>query len=160
DLAVTSYATARVAVLLGDGTGHFSAPTLYSVGSKPMSGAIADFNGDNKPDLVVANYGGTTGSVLLNNGDGTFAAAGGYSTGAGSNPEAVRVADVNNDSKLDLITANTGTNSIGVLLGNGAGAFGAVATFGSGGMFPQSLAVADLDGTNGPDVVVSNSLSN
>ena len=36
--------------------------------------AVADVNGDGKPDLVVANDGSNTVSVLLGNGDGTFAA--------------------------------------------------------------------------------------
>jgi FG-GAP-like repeat len=48
-----------VAVLFGDGTGKFSAPTLFNAGGSfsrfPYSGlATADFNGDGKPDLVLS----------------------------------------------------------------------------------------------------------
>ena len=39
-----------------------------------MSVAVADVNGDGKPDLVVANQGSNTVSVLLGNGNGTFQA--------------------------------------------------------------------------------------
>ena len=38
-------------------------------------------------------------------------------TGVGSKPVAVRLADVNNNGNLDLLVANSGTNTIGVFLG-------------------------------------------
>src|SRR5947209_8179747 len=44
-----------VSVQLGTGTGTFGAATNYTVGNHPISVAIADVNGDGKPDLVVAN---------------------------------------------------------------------------------------------------------
>jgi len=34
--------------------------------------AIADLNGDGRPDLATANYGSNTASVLLGNGAGSF----------------------------------------------------------------------------------------
>src|SRR5262245_4442940 len=53
----------------------FDAPyRLFDTGSTPQSVAIADLNGDGKPDLVSGNYYGPAISVLLGNGDGTFAA--------------------------------------------------------------------------------------
>ena len=51
------------------------AQVTYAAGSEPISVAVADLNGDGKPDLAVANYGDNTVSVLLGNGDGTFQAA-------------------------------------------------------------------------------------
>ena len=51
-------------------------PTLtYAVGSVPKAFAIADFNGDGKPDMAVINETSGTVSILLGGGDGTFAAA-------------------------------------------------------------------------------------
>ena len=44
-------------------------------GTVPTRVAVADLNGDGKPDLVVANYGDNNVSVLLGNGDGTFQTA-------------------------------------------------------------------------------------
>src|SRR5213075_2271365 len=42
----------------------------YDVGSYPASVAIADFNGDGRPDLAVANQTSGSISVLLGSGDG------------------------------------------------------------------------------------------
>ena len=44
----------------------FGARTDIGVGGGPMSVALADLNGDGKPDLATANGGGSTVSVLLN----------------------------------------------------------------------------------------------
>jgi hypothetical protein len=63
-----------VSVLLGNGDGTFQEPVSYSVGNRPDSVAVGDFNGDGKPDLAVANSCGNdptcqsngTISVLLN----------------------------------------------------------------------------------------------
>jgi hypothetical protein len=55
-------------VLLGNGDGTFQTALIYkSGGSFPYSVAVADVNGDAKPDLLVANSGSSTVGVLLNN---------------------------------------------------------------------------------------------
>ena len=110
-----------------------------SGGYTSLSVALADVNGDGKPDLIVANIcvssgscGNGTVSVLLGNGDGTFKTAVSYSSG-GYYASAVAVADVNGDGIPDLLVANqcastcSGSSpvvgSVGVLLGNGDGTF-------------------------------------
>ena len=70
------------------------------------------------------------------------------STGPGSDPAALVLADVNGDGKLDVLTANGGNHTLGVLLGDGAGGFvlqpGAAPTGASGTV--RHLAVADVNG--------------
>jgi hypothetical protein len=61
-----------VSVLVGNGDGSFQGTTNFGVGSRPDSVAVADVNGDGRPDLVAANSGGGLGdsksvSVLLGN---------------------------------------------------------------------------------------------
>src|SRR4051812_17337036 len=62
----------------------FAPAASYQVGLSPgpYSVAMADLNGDGKPDLAVANGSNSLGNgllgVLLNNGDGTFAPAAYY----------------------------------------------------------------------------------
>ena len=143
-----------VAVLLGNRDGTFQTAAIYdSGGHTATSLAVADVNGDGKPDLLVANEAGTV-AVLLGNGDGTFQAAVTY--GAGGSPDSIAVADLNGDGKSDLVASNYENNSAGVLLGNGDGTFQAAVTYGSGGYIPQSVAVADVNGDSKPDLLVAN----
>src|SRR3989441_2258823 len=73
----------------------------------------------------------------------------------GALPITVGIADVNGDGKPDLVTVNTGANTVSVLLGNGAGSFGPRTDFATGAV-PHGLAIGDLNGDGVPDLIVSN----
>ena len=100
--------------MLGDGTGHFSAPTNFTVGDAPFSVAVGDFNGDGRQDLAVANADSDNASILLGDGAGNFSAATNFS--AGHEPYSVAVGDFNGDGKQDLATANSGSDNVSILL--------------------------------------------
>jgi hypothetical protein len=146
--------------------------TYYPGGSQASMVAVADVNGDGRPDLIVLNCGNCYGpssitnpgsvDIMLGNGDGTFQPAVSYGTGT-SRPRFVVVADVNGDGKLDLVVANRCIDNgclveavVAVLLGNGDGKFQAAVTYNSGGLFTSSVAVADVNGDGKPDLVVGN----
>jgi predicted nucleotidyltransferase len=116
DIIVSNYGSNKVGVLLNTGNGTFANQVTYSTGSSSYSVAAADVNGDSKHDIIVANAALNNVGVLLNTGTGTFGTQVTYSTGTGSDPYFVAVADVNGDSRLDLIVANTGTDNVGILL--------------------------------------------
>ncbi len=140
-------------------TATFAPVAAYSTGtgSNPYSIAAADVNGDGRLDLLTSNYSSSTAGVLLGNGNGTFGAVTTYSTGTNSNPYSIAVADVNGDGRLDLLTANSNSNTAGVLLGNGNGTFGAVTTYSTGtNSNPYSIAVADVNGDGKRDLLTAN----
>ena len=134
DIVVVNQGSANISVLLGNGDGTFKDQTLseaasgsgtqapiYSVGNSPIFAAIADLNGDGKPDLVVANYTDGTLSVLLGRGDGTFGAQTTLMVGLG--PDCINVADFNGDGKPDILVSNAVSGTLGLMLGNGDGTF-------------------------------------
>jgi hypothetical protein len=133
--------------------------TTYSTGngSNPYSVAVVDVNGDNNPDIVVANSATNNVGVLFNAGNGTFLNQTTYSTGNGSASRWVVVVDVNSDSQPDIVVANNGFNNVGVLLNAGNGTFLNQTTYTTGtGSGLRSVAVADVNSDNKPDIVVPN----
>jgi uncharacterized repeat protein (TIGR01451 family) len=72
----------------------------------------------------------------------------------GMNAKAIVVADFNNDGKLDIAVANSNSNNVSILLGNGDGTFQATRNFDAGGTGGSSLAVADFNGDGKLDVAV------
>ena len=155
DVAVTAYNN-KVVVLLGDGSGGFRGAQSFTVGSFPQFIAAADLNADGRLDIVTANSGGNTVSVLLGNGTGGFTAAPGSPFAVGMTPQSVAVADVNGDGKPDLLAANSGDNTVTVLLGNGSGGF--IAASGSpfaAGSVPLALAVGQFNGDGRTSIAIA-----
>ena len=105
DLAVANSNSSNVTVLLGNGTGGFTAATgsPFAVGSAPKSIAVGDFNNDGVLDLAVTNCNELSVSLLIGNGTGGFTTASGSPFFAvQNNPQSVAVGDFNGDGNLDV----------------------------------------------------------
>lgn len=138
--------------------------------STPTGVASGDVNGDGLADLIVACPGGPMGaftgstvSVLLRRP--STAAPPLYvppihsTTGSSTGPVAVAVGDLNGDGKLDAVTADYGSNTVSVLMGDGSGNL-AFTQQQPAGTHPRGVALGDLDGDGFLDVVAANSGSN
>ena len=128
-------------------------------GTFPVSIAVADFNGDGKPDLAVANNGDDNVAVFLGRGNGQFTAAAGSPFAVGSLPMAVVAGDLNGDGRPDLAVANFGSGVVTILAGTGSG-FTGIPYPPYGGSGAVALAIGDFDGDGRRDLAVANLLSN
>ncbi|WP_189091436.1 FG-GAP-like repeat-containing protein [Deinococcus ruber] len=157
DLLTANMDDSTVSVLLGNGDGTFQARQDLPTGSAPVGVVTADINGDGHQDVLTADsntYGESTDStvsLLLGNGDGTFQPRQGL--GFREPPNALAVADVNNDGVPDLLSALD--TSVAVRLGNGDSSFRTAPDVPVGNI-PNSIATGDLNGDTHLDLVVVN----
>ena len=73
----------------------------------------------------------------------------------GAKPFSIVASDFNHDGIPDLAVANSGADTVSVLLGNGDGTFQTGATYGVGNG-AYSVAVGDFSGDGNPDLAVAN----
>lgn len=136
----------------------FALQPPIAVGSQPFAIVTGDFNGDGKLDLAVANRQSNSVTILLGVGNGTFIPAPGSPIGGFNGPNAIAVADFNNDGKLDLAVTNgadnLGSASVTILLGDGLGGFTVKGNLALG-TFPQGITATDFDGDGKMDLAVT-----
>ena len=143
---------------INQGNGTFVAGATVSEEANVVSLHIADVNGDGRADVVYAN-GGTVG-VMLQNTAGNFSAAILYSGGPAGDSVAVAVGDLNGDGHPDIVASNHmfyGSDSVGVLINNGSGAFASPVMLGVSAAGPAYVTLADLNGDHVLDIINLNS---
>jgi hypothetical protein len=137
----------------------FYAPVDYPIGPDPQASVTASFRGNGILDLAQVDANDGTVMVLLGNGDGTFRPAVAYPTG-GSAPIRLVAGEFRTGSGiLDLVVGNRGSNTIGILRGNGDGTFQSPITIG-GFSGPQVVAAGDFNQDGNLDLAVTNVFSN
>jgi hypothetical protein len=162
DLLVLNFQSKDIMVFHGMGNGQFEKKDTLAVSDFPRAMALGDLNNDNKLDLLVTNVTLGRVSVFLGDGLGGFGIQTLYSVreGGGTSgvePRSIAVGDVNKDGNLDAVTANVKSDSISVMLGDGAGKLGAATEFFMGN-FPLDVHLSDLNGDGNLDAVATNGL--
>ena len=166
DIVVANNLSNDVSVLLGNGNGDFGPATSIVVGTgynAPTSATLGDFNEDGHNDLAISMQGLPHDLlILLGDGSGGFGAPADLAF-TNTNPKSLTSAYINDDTHLDLVFANHGTGTVGVLLGNGDGTFGELTSVivteeddplpGFSG--PTTVAIGDFDGDDNLDIAVA-----
>ncbi len=158
DTGASNIGTATISV-----SGNFKG----SVSVSPVSGAVRVLNAYPAGNYTVAvrasDFAGFTVTrsftlIVTNVSSCNTLDFAGIRASVGINPSELVTADFNGDGRQDAATANSSSNNISVLLGNGAGSFGTVTNFAlpNGANLPSSIAVGDFNGDNKADLVVGN----
>ncbi|HEX2989155.1 MAG TPA: VCBS repeat-containing protein [Anaerolineales bacterium] len=153
------------AVMLGNANGTFQARVNFPAGGQTQDLAAGDFNSDGKQDLAVTiNSPQISLSLLTGNGDGTFNAPVNFPNTTGFDAPVIVAADVNNDTRLDLLIAHTlacftapcvSSDDLTIMLGNGNGTFQSSQM--NVGIGMSEIAVGDFNRDGFKDLAMSGS---
>jgi hypothetical protein len=153
DLFASAAVRPCVSLYLQTPRGFGGEPEALETGTGPVAFALGDLQGKKTLDLVVANHEDRSLSVLRANGAGGFEKK--VDVGTKGYPEAIVLADVDGDGKLDAVVLGGGEpTTVAVHLGKGDGTLGEAKGYDIEG-FPTSIAVADVNGDGKLDVIVT-----
>jgi hypothetical protein len=127
----------------------FATPVNYASFGNPVAVVTGDFDNDQNPDFAVAN---NSADVKFFRGDGLGGFTASSAGFAGASIRGLLAADLNNDGKLDLVTANADTDNVSVLLGNGDGKFQTNVDY-PASIAPFSVAAGDFNNDGKLDLV-------
>ncbi|WP_427846195.1 cell wall-binding repeat-containing protein [Desulfitobacterium metallireducens] len=154
------YADPNIGILYQQSNG-FSSPAYSSVGSNILTHgvAIGDINNDKLNDIIVSHGGNQPTSFIgtfNQNSQGTLNPVVNYA--AYDCPESVKVADVNSDGKMDVISLNGGWDALSLYLQDGNGGMMPYSRYSlpyASHYNPQGLAIGDINSDGAPDVAIA-----
>ncbi len=159
DLVIADHQSPYITILLGNGKGAFTlapgSPVDVHSNPHPHGVAVADFDGDGKPDVVTDSWAENRIELLIGDGKGGLRTPGRFFP-VGKRPyERLRTADFNHDGHADIVTTNLDDGTVSVMLGDGKGGFrNASGSPFPAGAKPWQIFVGDLNGDGNADLVV------
>jgi hypothetical protein len=155
DLLTVNEGGQSVCVLPGRGDGTFEPARFTTFDAFGLRDAAAgDLDRDGALDLALITF--SNGFVLPGLGNGRFGAPQPFPTG--ESVTALRVADVNGDTFLDIVQTNYNSRDLRVLEGDGAGGFTPGFEFSVGSACIGTVEIGDLDGDGIVDIALGTNL--
>ena len=138
-----------------DGTFTPAPDSPFGVGGRAIGMALADFNGDRRPDVAVGDNTNDTVDVFLGQGGGDFALERSYPSGDG--PVGVEAGDFNFDGRVpDLAIGNQAGLRVTVLLRTPGGFVGDRSSPIVTNQAATGIVIADFDADKRQDLAVAN----
>lgn len=152
DLVMLGTKSAGIEIYLKQNNAWVLSQSIGAVDASIVGGALADFTSDGVLDLVAVHTQGQSNKVYVNDGTGQFAQVAALGS---SDTYDVAAADINGDSRIDLVFANNGPNSV-YINNTVQNVVEFVLTDQLGNADSRGVAVGDLDGDGLPDIVFAN----
>jgi hypothetical protein len=148
--------TGNLSLLMNNGDGTFAPRINIEVGvNQETSLAVADADNDGIMDVFVGSYTvPRTITVVLGDGNGGLIPQTPVATSG--LPWMLAVGDLNGDHNVDVFSAGSLGNNVGIHFGDGSGGISAVTSLTAGG-FPPAIDAGDIDGDGDLELVASNS---
>jgi hypothetical protein len=171
DLVVTSTGTTGWVSIFRStstiGNISFTARLDFPTGINPQTIMFSDVDGDGKQDMMVSCGGYTNNVGVFRNTStsGNISLSARVDLSPGSGPFMMVTADIDGDTKPDIIALNSFSNTISVFRNTStigsitSSSFASKVDFNTG-IYPYGIASSDLDGDGKPDIVVVNATDN
>lgn len=159
DVVIANHQAPYLTILLGNGTGMLApapgSPFEVHSNPHPHGVVVADFNGDNKPDVATDSWASNQIELLPGDGKGGLRLPGIYFPTGHRPYERLRSGDFNHDGHPDIVTTNLDDGTVSILLGDGKGGFApAPGSPFPAGSKPWQVFVSDINGDGNTDLVI------
>ena len=161
DLLVACAQERKLIVLLnrGGSEGLFRTANSLQLTDPPGDMVLGDVNGDNKLDVAIDSHDSYGVVLMLGDGKGGFGLAPHspilMKEGTHPHTHGLRLADINGDRKLDLITVNSSDNDVSIAFGDGRGNFLRAPNSFMVGPSPYPFAIGDVNNDGRLDIVAT-----